>query len=804
MDKVTTFRTSLILCLLLFLIAGFLPQLSAQSPDRCQNAQFIQCGDVISGSTVGATSDLAPACNFLHDSPGVWFTFIGSNRYVTLSTCGAADFDTRITVFEGDCGTLSCKAWNNDSPVCGDTTSEVTFVADAGIQYFVLINGHNNTFGNFTLSMNCTAPLAPNDRCTGALPLTCGDQIIGTTTNSTPDPTFVSPTPINSRGVWYYFEGNGAPVTLSTCSPTTNFDTKLTVLSGSCGAFQLVTQNEDACGNQAEAFFDSQPGRIYYILVHGNNQEYGDFQLTLSCPPPPVNDEPCNAQALLYGLNPFSNIHARRDPNEVCPGPGSGVTCHAQDGWCVFNTRVECSVWFTFIAPPSGSVNIVTDSFDTQIALYRVNNCLDYTSFKQIAANDDSGRQLNPSVAGTAAGLIEVSCLEPGQTYYLQVDGFNGMEGNGTIELIDVGTPPLSLDLGGCQSRFTGYRPAERDTNFLVAEASGGRSPYHYEWNQVSSILYMSSDSSSLAVQPQVSTIYTCTVEDSRGCRVTEQVKVEVVDVSCISNRGPGITLCHTRLNGSSRSICVPVRQARQLLRQPGYSLGPCNLACNEYNPSFPPPPACTNFDITLNTDGFGIDIGWELTDVLTGNVIGARSTGDLNGFRTYNYRYCLDPTRCYAFKITDVMGDGMCCNFGSGSYSIAFDGTTYTSPTGGSFGYEETLQIGACNQGTSSKQDEHQEASEKARAKINLEAFPNPFSASATIRFQLIETGLATLELYNASGQKISTLYNGTAEAGLLYEAQLQSRGLNNGFYFYRLTTETGEAQSGKILLSK
>lgn len=802
MDKVTTYQKSSFLPALLLLFLTCLSTFAfTQSADRCQNAQSIQCGDALQGTTVGATSDWAPTCSFTHNSPGVWYQFIGANTYVTLSTCGAANFDTRITVFEGDCGTMTCKAWNNDSPICGNNNSQVSFLAAPGQQYFILVNGHQNSAGNFTLSMTCSAPMALNNHCQGAAPLSCGDIALGSTINATVSQPSISPSPISGRGVWYFFEGTGARVTASTCSPTTNFDTRISVFSGVCGSFQFVTENDNHCGNQAQTSFDSQPGKKYFMLVHGANQEMGNFEISLTCPPPPVNDQPCGALPINYGLNVFNNYNAICDLNEVCPGAGSNSSCRAQDGWCSFNTRVECSVWFTFIAPPSGSVNILTDSFDTQIALYTVANCGDYTTFKRLAANDDSGSQLNPYAMGTASGLIEVSCLDPGQVYYLQVDGFNGAEGQGTIELSDVGTAPLTLDAGDCQTRLRGYRPVERDTNFLGATAMGGRPPYRYEWSQDNSILYASSDSSQLAVQPWISTLYTCTVTDARGCRATSQVKVNVVDLSCTSNRGPGIQMCQTNpSNGFSRQICVPVRNVPALLRQPGYSLGPCTPACNATNPSFPPPPSCTNLDLNLTTDGFGMYIGWEIIDLATGLTVASRPTGSLNGFTTYTQAFCLDPNGCYAFKITDFIGDGMCCNFGTGNYSITFDGTTYNSPTGGSFGYEETILIGNCTQGASK-----QEASTAAPSpQPQLSAYPNPFSSMATIRFQLPQTDQATLSLFNLAGQHIGTLFQGTAEATHLYEAELDGTSLNNGLYLYRLTTEGGINETGKIILSK
>ncbi|MFQ5491489.1 MAG: hypothetical protein ACE5GE_12275, partial [Phycisphaerae bacterium] len=52
--------------------------------------------------------------------------------------------------------------------------------------------------------------------------------------------------------------------------------------------------------------------------------------------------------------------------------------------------------------------------------------------------------------------------------------------------------------------------------------------------------------------------------------------------------------------------------------------------------------------------------------------------------------------TGCYAVTIFDAFGDGICCGFGNGSYSVFFNGTLVGS--GGEFGDSETVSdIGGC-----------------------------------------------------------------------------------------------------------
>ncbi|MCO5265845.1 MAG: hypothetical protein M9948_08230, partial [Lentimicrobium sp.] len=77
--------------------------------DLCADAQAITCGDVITGSTAAASNTGAPTgCSItLNTAPGVWYSFTGNGFPATLSLAGSA-FDTRLGVFSGTCGSLTC------------------------------------------------------------------------------------------------------------------------------------------------------------------------------------------------------------------------------------------------------------------------------------------------------------------------------------------------------------------------------------------------------------------------------------------------------------------------------------------------------------------------------------------------------------------------------------------------------------------------------------------------------------------------------------------------------------------------
>ena len=75
--------------------------------------------------TVG-TAFSSTAVDDVFADNGETFTAGDENRFYTLSTCGTADFDTKISVYTGSCGELLCIGSNDDAGDCG-VTSELIF-----------------------------------------------------------------------------------------------------------------------------------------------------------------------------------------------------------------------------------------------------------------------------------------------------------------------------------------------------------------------------------------------------------------------------------------------------------------------------------------------------------------------------------------------------------------------------------------------------------------------------------------------------------------------------------------------------
>ncbi len=93
---------------------------------------------------------------------------------------------------------------------------------------------------------------------------------------------------------------------------------------------------------------------------------------------------------------------------------------------------------------------------------------------------------------------------------------------------------------------------------------------------------------------------------------------------------------------------------------------------------------------IIIVPDNYPAETSWSLRDGITNALI---DTGNVNSDSV-----CVTSNRCLKFTIYDAFGDGLCCNYGNGAYTLKLNGTIIAQ--GGSFGYTETTFFN-CPQGT-------------------------------------------------------------------------------------------------------
>ena len=110
-----------------------------------------------------------------------------------------------------------------------------------------------------------------------------------------------------------------------------------------------------------------------------------------------------------------------------------------------------------------------------------------------------------------------------------------------------------------------------------------------------------------------------------------------------------------------------------------------CGGSCN--------PCGCSGVEVTvtINLDNYPEETSWQISGV-AGVVASGGTYPSAPDGSTVTASECL-ADGCYTFTVFDSYGDGLCCSYGSGSYTVAdASGTTYAS--GASFGSSESTDF--------------------------------------------------------------------------------------------------------------
>ena len=78
---------------------------------------------------------------------------------------------------------------------------------------------------------------------------------------------------------------------------------------------------------------------------------------------------------------------------------------------------------------------------------------------------------------------------------------------------------------------------------------------------------------------------------------------------------------------------------------------------------------------------------------------------------------------------------------------------------------------------------------------------YPNPFNPKTNITFDLLESGLTTVKVFDLMGREVSALVNGDLNAGR-HTISFDGSGLASGVYLYRLDVNRFSAQNKMLLL--
>jgi len=434
--------------------------LDAPSNDLCSDAVSLSVGEIKRSTTIGATVDARASCSFPTPSStnttGVWFKFVGDGANYTASTCtgnqdpvAGTTFDSKIYfysqihIYSGDCGNLTCTAFNEDNNTNQTCNTGATWFAERNETYWIRIFGFDS-FGSFSIVVN---PTPSNDFCQSATMLEINQTLEGTTLGATAG----SEQSVCGRAhpaegipeVWYTIIGMGGDLTVTTCTsdPGLNsfgFYNQMVVYAGGCESLICIDgSNEDdlhVCYGSSGVSWFANAGELYYVKIYGlssfDTSVYpwsptGSFGITafngeptISETPVPANDLCEDAHLLVSGNAVIgTTIGATPGTEPVCGDVVPPANGFYQD------------VWYQFVG--TGENHTVTTctglshfdfGFDSQVVIYS-GVCGNLTC---ITGNDDSFGANNtcPTTAATASWATKV-----GVVYFIRIFDFYGEQG---------------------------------------------------------------------------------------------------------------------------------------------------------------------------------------------------------------------------------------------------------------------------------------------------------------------------------------------------------------------------------------
>lgn len=433
--------------------------------DNCVDAAPVGEG-TIDFNNLGATLD-GPTDGDSNMDSDVWFLYTATvTDTVAIETCGSTGSldDTVLIVYDGTAcpiaGDLGL-ASDDDGCTTPNFSSTVSLAVTAGNTYLVQVGGWNGAQGESTLAIlpptaeDCTngvdddfdgdidcadadcaadpACLPPaNDDCVNATPVGEG-SFAYSNENSTLD----GPTDGDSNmttDVWFLYTATaGGLATIDTCATTgTLTDTVIIVYDGAAcpvAGDGGIANDDDSCGPSGFNSGVSVPvaaGDSLLVQVGGWNGTTGTGTLTIGVEGP-ANDDCVDALAVGPGSHDFFNLGATLD------GPTDG------------DSNMSTDVWFLYTAVATGPALITTcgttGSLDDTVMIVYDGAACPIAGDLGLANDDDS--------CGSAGFNAEVSiAVTAGSTYLVQVGGWNGTEGVGTLDILEA-TPESSVD-GNC------------------------------------------------------------------------------------------------------------------------------------------------------------------------------------------------------------------------------------------------------------------------------------------------------------------------------------------------------------------
>lgn len=353
-----------------------------------------------------------------------------------------------------------------------------------------------------------------------------------------------------------------------------------------------------------------------------------------------------------------------------------------------------------------------------------------------------------------------------------------------------------------------------------------------YDVSQLAAIVFVQDDVTKEIMQTNISEVMTSTINQDAGIASANPSGSAYETVICNTSNQPQITLTNygnTALTSADINYSINGTQATynwtgnigtfgsEVVSLPAIAYTPSAAGFNQFAAQVTNPnggaddyPSNDNksgfFDyvaysdvteyksaltLTINTDQYGEETSWEFVDA-GGNVLAAGPSQAYGNSQTYTENVTLPDGECYMFFIYDAYGDGICCGYGAGSYTLEdSDGTVLITQAQGNnpFSGSQKMTVFKTFNTTNTNTADLTES---------LSVYPNPATDNFTIEFDLAEAAKLDINLMNAIGQKVRTIEAGNFNGGE-HLINVNTAELSAGTYF--ITIRNGEGITTKTI---
>ncbi|MCB0569476.1 MAG: T9SS type A sorting domain-containing protein [Phaeodactylibacter sp.] len=368
--------------------------LLAQAPanDNCADAIELN-GEVadMPFSTVNANTD-GPAhpddCPSAGSTPDsvyndIWYRFTpdwtGKARF---STCGTANFDTKIMVYAAGAAcppdvadVIGC---NEDGANCANSTSQTEFDVTSGETYLLRLGGWGSGSpgeeGEGTFSVTEFIPAVPNDECTDAIVLDLGDNdslmvafsnvdaTTGLPVHSTPISCFEPDEKNVYNDIWYTWTATFTGWLEWSLCGTANFDSRIAVYGPDqpcppdpsalvgCGDDDTYPNGVTCPGYTSRDVFPVEEGKNYLFRLggwSGGDEGIGTFTVYRTIPPIVPPNDGCEAPDSVFVMTEsdandfiylFQGFTFNGSGDPGTPAPACDDVNEYWDVWYKFNS----------------------------------------------------------------------------------------------------------------------------------------------------------------------------------------------------------------------------------------------------------------------------------------------------------------------------------------------------------------------------------------------------------------------------------------------------------------------------------